>query len=173
MLNLLKSQKGQNKNESGFTLIELLVVILIIGILAAIAVPIFLGQRKAANDTVLKTDIKSVTLSQESFLVKNPLAAGTIDKNELKITASRLSNETVIGVWVVDHVGYCVVGYNKNSDHSGGTGELNYMWYDSALGGFTTPTNDSTPPVGGACQSPRPSLAKQVWFNTDGSGVWL
>lgn len=172
MLNLLKSKRGQHDKESGFTLIELLVVILIIGVLAAIAIPMFFNQKKAANDAVLKTDVKSVVLAEESFFVKNPLAAGTIAKADLKETASRLSNETTVGVWYVDHVGYCVVGYNKAGDHSGGgSDQTKYLWYDSALGGFVMPTDDTTPPVGGACQNPRPPAGEQAWYYAS-SGGW-
>lgn len=60
--------------ESGFTLIELLVVILIIGILAAIAVPMFLNQRRAAVDASLKSDMKNLATELETWQVQNPTA---------------------------------------------------------------------------------------------------
>lgn len=61
----LKSLKNQ---EDGFTLIEILVVILIIGILAAIAIPVFLNQRKVANDASLVSDMRNVaTLMTEEM----------------------------------------------------------------------------------------------------------
>jgi type IV pilus assembly protein PilA len=71
---LASIRKARDENEEGFTLIELLVVMIIIGILAAIAIPVFLSQKNKAKDTSVKADVSVIGKDMAAYYVDSALA---------------------------------------------------------------------------------------------------
>jgi type IV pilus assembly protein PilA len=91
---MLYRLRQRSKDEGGFTLIELLVVILIIGILAAIAIPSFLNQRGKAQDSAAKVQARTAETAAETFAVDHNGEYKGMTVGELQSIEATLKEES-------------------------------------------------------------------------------
>jgi type IV pilus assembly protein PilA len=141
-INRLRAKKG----DEGFTLIELLVVVVIIGVLVAIAVPVYLNYRKGAADKSAQSDVRGAVSAVEQFYTDNgntypdsmsginggttPVAALTLTSTSVTTPSTQtitLSDKTELG-YVNKGTSYLLCGNN-----TGGSGK--WYVYNSANGG--------------------------------------
>ena len=135
---LARIRKAMDENESGFTLIELLVVMIIIGILAAIAIPVFLNQRKNAVDASYKSDLRTIANELESYYTDNevyPAGFATVTAAGATVpvgpTNVRVSKNTSVSIqFDAARQAYCILAANTS-------GKGSHAWtYVSDQGGL-------------------------------------
>ena len=144
-INRLRNKKG----DEGFTLIELLVVVVIIGVLVAIAVPVYLNYRKGAADKSAQSDVRGAVSAVEQFYTDN--------SNTYPVTVNGGNNSGVSGQTNTTSLGLMLtaggtatqtitlsdktqLGYKNNGssyllcgNNTGGSGK--WYVYDSSVGG--------------------------------------
>jgi type IV pilus assembly protein PilA len=127
--------KPKDDRDAGFTLIELLVVVAIIGILAAIAIPVFLNQRASARDASVKADINGIAKVMET--VYTDTGAYPTDVTDPVFSVAMTDNNAVTSpgnlIQVLpDTTSFEIWGCNAESDKG---------WYYSSSDGGLNPNN--------------------------------
>jgi type IV pilus assembly protein PilA len=175
---MLQRLRHRVQGQEGFTLIELLVVILIIGILAAVAIPAFLNQKGKANDANVKSDVTSAQTAEETYFTgtqaytaasANLIAIEpTLTQAFLLVTATPAGDSMQLDVPAAGKFGATVGAPSSTNNYD--------VWVTSKSGVFYALTKNADGTTTRTCSVPSSPVTNPagctLTSGTSGNGSW-